>query len=440
MPSFNNRKSNKDFEKIASSNSLLDSGKELGAGLSTGLVDEALIGAAKKTNLVDVAKNVKPNMWANLGVGAVGIAANPLINLAEANIIGPQNMYLTRYKDVLKNIQAIQKLIPNDNKINSIIQQLQQALQQGTQLFQKKASYNNKNVKLAIIGEFNSGQYARDAAIGAGTGFMSGALAGGVGAVPGAALGFVGGGLGSAVYDIAYQFKNNFQKASWQAGELQLNLKTLADQLEHFSPQLGNMLQKLGQDIKNEIEVRFEKKSGANYKNEYDQAAQQGQKGQQQQEGMPQLDPSNLDQNLSQAVNTALQIYAQARQAYYVNPQMYEQLRMQYQQILQEINAYIAQNYPGQDANQVIAIYMQQANFGMQEQQMQQPVMQQPVMQQGYNQQNYYQPGTFQQGYMQQPSNQQMYMQQPMAQQAYMQQPFNQQMYMQQQPQANYLR
>jgi hypothetical protein len=451
MPSFNNSKSNKDFEKIASSNSLLDSGKELGAGLSTGLVDEALIGAAKKTNLVDVAKNVKPNMWANLGVGAVGIAANPLINLAEANIIGPQNMYLSRYKDVLKNIQAIQKLIPNDNKINTIIQQLQQALQQGSQLFQKKASYNNKNIKLAIIGEFNTGQYARDAAIGAGTGFMSGALAGGVGAIPGAALGFVGGGLGSAAYDIAYQFKNNFQKASWQAGELQLNLKTLADQLEHFSPQLGNMLQKLGQDIKNEIEVRFEKKSGANYKNEYDQAAQQGQQqGQQQQEGMPQLDPSNLDQNLSQAVNTALQIYAQARQAYYVNPQMYEQLRMQYQQILQEINAYIAQNYPGQDANQVIAIYMQQANFGMQEQQiqqpmqqqpmMQQPMIQQPMIQQGYNQQNYYQPGTFQQGYMQQPSNQQMYMQQPMTQQAYMQQPFNQQMYMQQQPQANYLR
>ena len=43
-----------------------------------------------------------------------------------------------------------------------------------------------------------------------------------------------------------------------------------------------------------------------------------------------------------------------------------------------EINAYIAQNYPGQDANQVLAIYMQQANFGMQQQSM----MQQPMMQQ----------------------------------------------------------
>ncbi len=426
MPSFNNRKSNTYFEKIASSNSLLDSGKELGAGLSTGLVDEALIGAAKKTNLVDVAKNVKPNMWANLGVGAVGIAANPLINLAEANIIGPQRMYLSRYQDVLKNIQAIQKLIPNDNKINSIIQQLQQALQQGSQLFQKKASYNNKNIKLAIIGEFNTGQYTRDALIGAGTGALSGSLAGGVGAIPGAALGFVGGGLGSAAYDIAYQFKNNFQKASWQAGELQLNLKTLADQLEHFSPQLGNMLQKLGQDIKNEIEVRFEKKSGANYKNEYDQAAQQGQ---QQQEGMPQLVSSGRDQKLGQAVNAELQIYAQARQAYYVNPQIYEQLRMQYQQMLQEINAYIAQNYPGQDANQVLAIYMQQANFGIEQQpMMQQPMMQQPMMQQQ-------QPLLGQQPVMQQP----FYGQQPMnqMQQGY-QQPYNQQMYMQQ-PQNSYL-
>jgi hypothetical protein len=79
-----------------------------------------------------------------------------------------------------------------------------------------------------------------------------------------------------------------------------------------------------------------------------------------------------------------------------MNPQMYEQLRMQYQQILQQINAYIAQNYPGQDANQILAIYMNQANFGMQEQQMQQPMQQQPMMQQpmqqSYNQQNYQQP------------------------------------------------
>jgi hypothetical protein len=59
--------------------------------------------------------------------------------------------------------------------------------------------------------------------------------------------------------------------------------------------------------------------------------------------------------------------------------------------MLQQINAYIAQNYPGQDANQLLAIYMQQANFGMQ----QQPMMQQPMQylnQQPYNQQNYQQP------------------------------------------------
>jgi flagellar motor switch protein FliN/FliY len=108
-----------------------------------------------------------------------------------------------------------------------------------------------------------------------------------------------------------------------------------------------------------------------------------------------------------------------------MNPQVYEQLRMQYQQILQQINAYIAQNYPGQDANQVLAIYMQQANFGMQQQPvMQQPVMQQPVMQQPaqyYNQQLY--------------NQQQPYQQQPM-----MQQPYNQQNYYQQQPQNSYLR
>jgi len=76
--------------------------------------------------------------------------------------------------------------------------------------------------------------------------------------------------------------------------------------------------------------------------------------------------------------------------------------------MLQQINAYIAQSFPGQDANQVLAIYMQQANFGMEQQpMMQQPMMQQPTQylnQQPYNQQNYQQPYN-QQNYQQQPQN-----------------------------------
>jgi hypothetical protein len=383
--------------KISQRNEALDGAKDFGLGMATGLTDEAAMAAAKKSGLVavqNVAKNAKPT--ANIAATLVGIAANPLINEAEAHIIGPQKMYETRTKDILKNMQAIQKLIPNDNKINMLIQQLQQTIQQGNLLFQKRATYNNKNTRLANIGEFNTGQYARDALIGAGTGAIAGLAAGGVGAAPGAIIGAVGGGLGSAAFDIAYQFKNNYQKASWQAGEMEEKIKTLYDQIEKLNPQLATMLRKIAKDIKNEIEVRFEKKSGASYKNEYDQATQQAQQQGQQQGGMPQLNSSNLDPELAQAVTNALQIYSQAKQAYYMNPQMYEQLRMQYQQILQQINAYIAQNYPGQDANQILAIYMNQANFGMQEQQMQQPMQQQPMMQQpmqqSYNQQNYQQP------------------------------------------------
>jgi hypothetical protein len=383
--------------KISQRNEALDGVKDFGLGMATGLTDEAAMAAAKKSGLVavqNVAKNAKPT--ANIAATLVGIAANPLINEAEAHIIGPQKMYETRTKDILKNMQAIQKLIPNDNKINMLIQQLQQTIQQGNLLFQKRATYNNKNTRLANIGEFNTGQYARDALIGAGTGAIAGLAAGGVGAAPGAIIGAVGGGLGSAAFDIAYQFKNNYQKASWQAGEMEEKIKTLFDQIKDLNPQIASMLRKIAKDIKNEIEVRFEKKSGASYKNEYDQATQQAQGQGQQQGGMPQLDSSSLDPELAQAVTNALQIYSQAKQAYYMNPQMYEQLRMQYQQILQQINAYIAQNYPGQDANQILAIYMNQANFGMQEQQMQQPMQQQPMMQQpmqqSYNQQNYQQP------------------------------------------------
>ena len=430
MPSYSREHSDGTAVYKGGSTETIDQWKDVATGLASGLVDEAALAGATKAGLVNVAKNAKPSF--NVGAMAVGMAANPLINLGESLAIGAKGMYQTRSQDVFKNMQAIQQLIPNDNKINFLIEQLKQTIQQGAQLFQKKAAYNNKNTRLATIGEFNAGQYGRDALIGAGTGFMVGSAAGGVGAVPGAILGAIGGGVGSGINDIAYQFKNNFQKASWQAGEMRDKLYTMQQQIQPFAPQLANMLMKIAQDIKNEIEVRFEKKSGASYRNDYDVKSQQEQQGQQ---GMPGLDSASLDPNLSQAVNNALQIYAQAKQAYYMNPQMYEQLRMQYQQMLQEINAYVAQNYPEQDANQILAAYMQQANFGLQNQEMQQPMMQQPMMQQPMMQQ----PLLGQQPMMQQP----FYGQQPMMQmqQGYPQ-PYNQQMYNQQfmqQPRGSYL-
>jgi hypothetical protein len=437
MPSYHREHSDGTAVYKGGSTETLDNLKDMATGFASGLTDEAALAAATKAGLVNVAKNVKPSF--NLPAMAVGFAANPLINLGEATVRGAKGMYQSRAEDVFKNLQAIKQFIPNDNKINSLIQQLQHTIQLGAQLFQRKASYNNKNTRLAIIGQFNAGQYGRDALIGAGTGAMVGAAAGGVGAIPGAILGAIGGGLGSGINDIAYQFKNNYQKASWQAGEMRDKLFTMQQQIQPFSPQLANMLMKLAQDIKNEIEVRFEKKSGASYRNDYDQTAQQGQEGQEGQGGMSQ-DGSSLDPNLSQAVDQALQLYNQAKQAYNTNPQAYEQLRMQYQQMLQQINAYIAQNYPGQDANQLLATYMQQANFGMQQQSMmQQPMMQQPIMQQSMMQQYYNQQPYNQQPYNQQPFNQQNYYnQQPFNQNYYNQQPFNQQNYYQQQPQGNY--
>ena len=66
--------------KISERNQLLDSGKDLGLGIATGLTDEAAMAAAKKSGLVavqNVAKNAKPT--ANIAATVVGIAANPLI-------------------------------------------------------------------------------------------------------------------------------------------------------------------------------------------------------------------------------------------------------------------------------------------------------------------------------------------------------------------------
>ena len=272
MPSYSREHSDGTAVYKGGSTETIDQWKDVATGFASGLVDEAALAGATKAGLVNVAKNAKPSF--NLPAMAVGMAANPLINLGESLAIGAKGMYQTRSQDVFKNMQAIQQLIPNDNKINFLIEQLKQTIQQGAQLFQKKAAYNNKNTRLATIGQFNAGQYGRDALIGAGTGAMVGAAAGGVGAIPGAILGAIGGGVGSGINDIAYQFKNNFQKASWQAGEMRDKLYTMQQQIQPFAPQLANMLMKIAQDIKNEIEVRFEKKSGASYRNDYDVKSQ----------------------------------------------------------------------------------------------------------------------------------------------------------------------
>ena len=344
---------------------LRDTASDLVTGYGVGQSDELAKKALTKLKPGQLATQVKPG--ANIAGMAVGIAADPLLNLGEALLTGPAKMYSSRMGDAIKNIAAIKKLIPNDPKLMSLLDSLSQQMNAGAQSLTRKA-YNNKINRIAVIGDARSnlGDYGRQALIGG----AGGALFGGI---PGALAGAFGGLASAAAGDLVYQFKNNAQKASWNAGEMQEKLGTMADQIQKTNPQVSLMLRKLGQDIKNYIEVNHEKKWGANMKNSYDQELQQMQQGQQQgQQGQEQASNVAEDPQISQGVQYLMGIYEQGMQYYNSgDAQNYNAIKAQYNQGLQNLNQYIGQNYPDQDPNMILGQYVQQMQQ-MQQQQMQQ--------------------------------------------------------------------
>ncbi len=356
---------------------LRDTVSDISSGLLVGQSDEVAKKALTKLKPSQLVTQIKPG--ASIAGMAVGIAADPLINLGEAMLSGPAKMYSSRMSDAIKNIAAIKKFIPNDPNLTALLDSLSQQMNLGAQLFTKKA-YNNKINRIAVVGDFrgNLGDYARQTAVGAGAGAVSGGLLGSVapvlgniaGAGAGALIGGISGLAGAVAGDIAYQFKNNAQKASWNAGEMQEKLGTMADQIEKINPQVSMMLRKLGQDVKNYIEVNHEKKRGANMKNSYDKDLQQMQQGQQGQQGQNVAE----DPQISQGVQYLMGIYQQGMQYYNAgDAQNYNAIKVQYTQGLQNLNQYVAQNYPDQDPNVILGQYVQQFQQMQQQQQMQQP-------------------------------------------------------------------
>jgi hypothetical protein len=375
---FNNNKYNN--TRLADTG-LRDTALDLASGYAVGQSDDL---AAKAISKLKPGLALKANLGSGLVGAAVGMAADPLLNLGEAVLSGPAKMYSSRMSDAIKNIAAIKKLIPNDPNLTALLDSLSQQMNAGAQSFTRKA-YNNKNTRVAVIGDAysNRGDYARQALVGAGSGALTGALAGtvvpGAGNLVGAGLGALTGGIsglvGAVAGDVVYQFKNNAQKASWNAGEMQDKLNTMAQQIQNINPQVATMLNKLGQDIKNTIEVTHEKKSGANMKNSYDQDLQQLQRGQQGQQGQGQQGAPDVaqDPQISQGVQYLMGIYQQGMQYYNAgDAQNYNATKEQYTQGMQNITQYVTQNYPDQDPNMILGQYVQQMQQ-MQQQQMQQP-------------------------------------------------------------------
>jgi hypothetical protein len=135
----------------------------------------------------------------------------------------------------------------------------------------------------------------------------------------------------------------------------------MADQIQNTNPQVSLMLRKLGQDVKNYIEVNHEKKFGANMKNSYDKELQQMQGQQQGQEGQQQSSDVAQDPQISQGVQYLMGIYQQGMQYYNTgDAQNYNAIKAEYTQGMQNLTQYVTQNYPNQDPNIILGQYVQQ--------------------------------------------------------------------------------
>lgn len=140
------------------------------------------------------------------------------------------------------------------------------------------SDYDKAMLREAIRGEFEGGKYLRDMGTGAAAGTAGGAIMGaGVGSLPGAAVGAISGaafGAGSdAVSDIAYQMYGNEGKAAWQAGDIQEKLSKMGSLIAGKTqfPDIGNLLNTLGMQYKNYIDVTVNKVDNDEQKKIYQQ-------------------------------------------------------------------------------------------------------------------------------------------------------------------------
>jgi hypothetical protein len=140
------------------------------------------------------------------------------------------------------------------------------------------SDYDKAMLREAIRGEFEGGKYLRDMGTGAAAGAATGAIAGaGVGSLPGAAVGAISGaafGAGSnAVSDIAYQMYGNEGKAAWQAGDIQEKLEKMGGLIagKIQFPEIGQLMNTLGTQYKNYIDVSVNKVDKEDQKKLYQQ-------------------------------------------------------------------------------------------------------------------------------------------------------------------------
>ena len=188
------------------------------------------------------------NLKSGLAGGAALVGTQALLNIAE-NAKGDLAIYIDYMSDYNKDLEAISKLYPKDENIQILIDVMKDIANDGLEIIKdakSKKTSNNKNYRIAIVGEANWGSYGRQ--------FLEGAAFGGASSKTwqGALAAGLGFGLADAAKDIYHNlFTDDDYKATAYAAELKEKAISMANQVKKYNPGYAATLRKYTEEFEN---------------------------------------------------------------------------------------------------------------------------------------------------------------------------------------------
>ena len=278
--------------RLASENQLVHMGKEMAGFTAADMAASKALGAlgVEATHAPAVtgfgakaAQGLK-----GFGLGTAGFIGAESAMAAAEEAQGPLKIYQSYLSDYNKDLNAIAQLFPQDQNLMYLIEQLRMFANKGLEKMQAygnklptlkdiastgantagqmaqgigsmvgikpaqaHAVYNNKNQRLAIVGQANWGSYLHQ--------FLSGAAMGAPGGLGGAAVSGSGMALWDAAKDIWHNFQSNQYKAAAYSNELVTKSRSMINQLKKVDPQVATALSVLVTDFNNYVRKNINK-------------------------------------------------------------------------------------------------------------------------------------------------------------------------------------
>lgn len=186
--------------------------------------------------------------WKAFGPGTAGyLGAEALMALGE-EAKGDLAIYQDYFSDYKKDLQAIQKLFPENYDLSELIDLLATVGQEGldTIIEAKKKivkSIRKKNYRIAIVGEANWGSYLHSLLAGAASGAATG------GGLPGAAIAGGGFALTDVGKDVAHHLRSKEYQAAAYSHELVEKTHSMVNQLKKYDPMLALQLAEYAEEF-----------------------------------------------------------------------------------------------------------------------------------------------------------------------------------------------